>query len=228
MNEYHKIETLFKRDDKFKVIIGSFKNPVYGLIKEWDWTEKIDGTNIRVILTKEEKIYIKGRSENAQLHPELFQYLLNAFPLSNLINTFWRNGEKFDVCLYCEGYGAGIQKGGGDYNANKVFRLFDVLIDNRWWLNWENTVDVANKLQIKTVPLLATMPIEDAVKWVKTGYKSIVAIEETGKVKYAEGLVGRTRQILYDSRGNRLIIKLKTKDFYGINSDSQKGRACKK
>ena len=51
MSEYHKIETLYERDEKTFRIKPELilKNRVYGLLKSWRWTEKIDGTNIRVM-----------------------------------------------------------------------------------------------------------------------------------------------------------------------------------
>ena len=50
MSEYHKIETLYVRDEKtFKVDPSQLKNRTYSLIKAWQFTEKIDGTNIRCI-----------------------------------------------------------------------------------------------------------------------------------------------------------------------------------
>lgn len=52
MREYHKIETLFERDEKTKKLIeGKFRNETVGFLKDnmWDFTEKIDGTNIRIL-----------------------------------------------------------------------------------------------------------------------------------------------------------------------------------
>ena len=48
--EYPKIETLFNRDEKFKVVEGDYRLPEFENIKQWDVTEKIDGTNVRVRL----------------------------------------------------------------------------------------------------------------------------------------------------------------------------------
>lgn len=52
MNEYHKIETLFERDTNGtkKLIEGKFRNEAveYLANNKWCFTEKIDGTNIRI------------------------------------------------------------------------------------------------------------------------------------------------------------------------------------
>lgn len=211
MSEYHKIETLYERDDKTHRLKPELilKNPVYGLIKTWQFTEKIDGTNIRLIwqpalADQPESLRIGGKTDNAQIHAEL---------ISNIERMELR--EKFrevfpatPVVLYGEGYGAGIQKG-GDYSASKKFILFDVLVGGKWWLNWGNTCDVAAKLGLDTVPYLGEMTLEDATVMVREGFQSKL---NDGKMK-AEGLVGRTCEALFDKRGARLIVKLKTKDF---------------
>ena len=52
MRTYEKIETLFERNTTGtkKLIEGQFRNPTVEMCRNlvWDWTEKIDGTNIRV------------------------------------------------------------------------------------------------------------------------------------------------------------------------------------
>ena len=51
--EYHKIDTLFERDKStFVVDPTKLKSSVLGTIRDWDVTEKIDGTNIRVMLSE--------------------------------------------------------------------------------------------------------------------------------------------------------------------------------
>ena len=54
MNPYHKIPTVYLRDPetKFKTLIeGAFATPelFYLAQNEWWWTEKVDGTNIRIM-----------------------------------------------------------------------------------------------------------------------------------------------------------------------------------
>jgi hypothetical protein len=111
--------------------------------------------------------------------------------------------------LYGEGYGAGIQKGGGEYSPTKKFILFDVLVDGKWWLSQENVEDVAAKLGIDVVPDFGLMTLEEATELVRVGFKSRL----NGGLKDAEGLVGRPEEALFDKKGHRLIVKLKTKDF---------------
>ena len=204
--EYPKIETLYQRDEaSFKVKIGELKNRTYSLLKSWHWTEKIDGTNIRCIW-REGRLTFGGRTDNAQIHAELIKWLYeNVTP-----QKFQALFQADDVVIYGEGYGAGIQKGGGDYSPEKKFIVFDVLINSKWWLNYEAVADVANRMGLDVVPSFGEMTLEDATELVRVGFKSRCAVNAS---KEAEGLVGRPLETLFDKKGHRLITKLKTKDF---------------
>lgn len=205
MSEYHKIETLYERDlETFKVKPGVFKNRVYSLLKSWRWTEKVDGTNIRCIW-KEGKLTFGGKSDNAQIHADLIKWLYEHVSAEKMKEIF----PIEPVVIYGEGYGAGIQKG-GDYSPEKKLIVFDVLVAGTWWLAHEDVCDVAHKLSLDVVPDFGEMTLEEATELVRAGFKSRCAVNAS---KEAEGLVGRPLEALFDKKGARLIVKLKTKDF---------------
>jgi hypothetical protein len=217
MSEYHKIETLYERDpETFKIRPGVLKNRVYGLLKSWRWTEKVDGMNMRVVYTASsggidnfEAATVKfgGKTNNAKIPGDLLDYMIETFSVEKLTSL---NTDASSIVLYGEGYGAGIQKG-GDYSKSKKFILFDVLVDGEWWLSDENMRDIAAKLNIETVPCFGKMTLEEATDFVRRGFKSRCA--KVNPDKDAEGLVGRPLETLFDKKGHRLIVKLKTKDF---------------
>src|SRR5580693_9050954 len=135
--EYHKIETLFERDKAtFVVNPAKLKSPVLATIRDWDVTEKIDGTNIRVMLSESGEVTFGGRSNAAQFPADLVQYLIRTFPPDRLKAALWIDGTPTEAILYGEGYGPGIQKGGALYRADKSFILFDILVAGKWWLDW--------------------------------------------------------------------------------------------
>ena len=206
MSEYHKIETLYERDEKtFKLKPELIlKNRVYGVIKTWHWTEKIDGTNIRCIW-RDGKLAFGGKTDNAQIHADLVKWLYENVSIEKMREVF----PEGDAVVYGEGYGAGIQKGGGDYSPTKKLIVFDVLIGGQWWLSQENVDDVATKLGLDVVPYIGEMTLEEATEMVRVGFPSRL----NGGKKQAEGLVGRPIETLFDKKGHRLIVKLKTKDF---------------
>jgi ATP-dependent RNA circularization protein (DNA/RNA ligase family) len=206
--EYHKIETLFERDKStFVVDPAKLKSPVLGTIREWDVTEKIDGTNIRVMLSESGEVSFGGRTNAAQIPADLVQYLIRTFQQDKFREAMWIDGTPTQAVLYGEGYGPGIQKGGGLYRSDKSFILFDVLIGGKWWLEREAIESVAQKLGIDAVPYLGRMTLDEIVQYVRNPFPS-----KLGSA-IAEGVVARPVETLFDRRMERVIIKLKTKDF---------------
>lgn len=202
--EYHKIETLYERDlQTFKVNPKILKNPTYGLLKQWEFTEKIDGMNIRIIW-ENGKLSFAGRTNKANLPEDLVNYLCTSIDARKMNEVF----PETNVIIYGEGYGAGIQKG-GFYSPTKKFIAFDVLVENKWWLNWENLNNVTKKLEIDVVPYIGLMSLEDATEMVKSGFRTSLGNADS----LSEGLVGRPQETLFDKNGKRLILKLKTRDF---------------
>lgn len=213
MSEYHKIETLYVRDEKTHRLQQPLvlKNRVYGLVNPWVFTEKIDGTNIRCIF-QHGKVTFAGKTDNAQIHADLVRWLYEHVTADGFRAAFPTQPEANAVILYGEGYGAGIQKGGGDYSPEKRLILFDVLVrdekDHGWWLSDENVRNVGSKMGLDVVPLIGEMSLADATEMVRAGITSRIGVG-----KQAEGLVGRPAEALFDKKGHRLIVKLKTKDF---------------
>lgn len=216
--EYHKIETMFERGEDFNVIEDKFRNPVYGTIKTWRVSEKLDGTNIRVYLLKDGTTKIRGRSDNADIKGDLIDWIQGRMPVEKLKEIFWRPNkegiiEPVDIVLYGEGLGAGIQKGGGNYSKEKIFVLFDILCDSKWWLDYDTIIEIAGKLGIKYAPDLGLMTLEEIIEKVKVGVPSVFAKENTRADVEAEGVVARPIETLFDKRMNRVIIKIKSVDF---------------
>lgn len=87
--------------------------------------------------------------------------------------------------------------------------MFDVLVGGKWWLSHENVCGVAAKLGLDVVPDFGEMTLEEATLLVRSGFPSRL----NGGKKQAEGLVGRPLEALFDKKGARLIVKLKTQDF---------------
>src|SRR4030066_289072 len=103
--EYPKIKTLFERDLKtFVVNPEKIKNPVFSIIKSWQVTEKIDGMNIRIMLDKEGKVIIGGRTDKAQISCDLLNYLNNIFTPEKM-QSLWQYDkegkiEPISIILY--------------------------------------------------------------------------------------------------------------------------------
>lgn len=206
MKEYHKIQSIFKRDpDTNKFLLGQYSRPEieYLANNEWEFTEKIDGTNIRVMYN-EGKLEFGGRTDNAQIPANLFKRLMEIFSLDRFQKIF---PDCNQICLYGEGFGAKIQKGGGNYIKDGVsFILFDVFIGG-FWLMPDDVKDIADKFGIFSVPTIGYGTLSTAIDIVKNGLKSTFGDFE------AEGIVARPVVPMFSRNGDRIIVKIKGKDF---------------
>ena len=204
--KYHKIKTVYERDpeNKYKtLILGKYATPELDYLKSNDWvfTEKVDGTNIR-IMWDGEKMRFGGRTDNAQMPTFLYDRLGDLFSETMLLDKF---GDA-EVVLFGEGFGARIQKGGGNYISDGVsFVLFDVYIG--MWLKREDVEEIANSLGIDVVPIVGEGTLVEAVNLAMDGITS-----KWGDFP-AEGLVMRPRVEMCTRAGHRIITKIKTKDF---------------
>lgn len=220
--KYHKIETVFERDEKFKVIPWRYRDRCVEALAglEWAWTEKLNGTNIRVIwdparfLLPDDgmkapavpevlnPLSFSGKTDDAMIHPQLLNALRASFPAEALNRAFGPDA----AVLYGEGVGAKIQRG-GDYCDGHSFVLFDV-----WrgvWLERDAVNDVAVSLGIPSAPVVLRGSIESAVAYVRGNPQSAISV----RPRPMEGLVGRPPVELQDKQGRRVIVKIKARDF---------------
>lgn len=207
MKEYHKIETVFERDPNTKKLIeNKFRNSTVEYLSDnpWVFTEKIDGTNIRIHWDGH-KVEFGGRTDRADIPKHLNKKLEVLFGGEVNEELFEQKFGFNDVILYGEGYGNKIQNG-GNYRSDVSFILFDVQIGDLW-LTRESVEDIAEYFGIEIVPVIMVGTIDEAVEFVKTHPKSTIG------TAYMEGLVGRPMYELLDRRGNRVIVKIKYKDF---------------
>jgi len=203
MHPYPKIHSIFRRDKGGK-FTKEFACPEFEYLRdnEWMWTEKVDGTNVRVMWhCVAGEVRFGGRTDRAQMPTFLIARLQELFPPKKFVRY------DYDLCLYGEGYGAGIQRGGGKYKADGVdFVLFDVKVGD-WWLRREAIEDIASWIGIMVVPIMGEGTLNGALDWVEDGLES-----RWGEFE-AEGLVLKPKTELRDRAGRRIITKVKTKDF---------------
>jgi len=221
MLPYPKIETLYNRKEDFSVNASQFRLPEFGNIRAWNYTEKIDGANVRIEILPDGSIHFGGRTENAQIHAALLDYLLATFTTNKAMRVFQigADAEKpFEgATLYGEGYGPKIQSG-GKYRKDMAFILFDVLVADKWWLSPENVEDVASSFGISAVPNLGVtddrLPESDSdLRDILGNGNSILAMSDSEQITQAEGIVARAYPMLYLRDGRRCMWKLKFSDF---------------
>lgn len=207
MTPYPKIQSVFKRDPATKhktFLVGEFSTPELAALALCEWVayEKVDGTNIRVHWDPDRGFEFGGRSDNAQIPAHLV----------NALNELFEEPGTFEdvphpVTMYGEGYGAKIQKGGGNYRQDQGFVLFDVKVGD-WWLTQEAVTEFATHHQVDRVPEVDRGTIHYLVNQVRSGL-----LQSRWGPFLAEGYVMRPVVDLFDRRGHRIITKVKAKDF---------------
>lgn len=217
MKKYTKIDSLFKRDQNKKLIIGDYTCLEFQYLRYCQWvaTEKVDGTNIRVgaifnhtNLNKEGynlEFDIRGRTDNAQTPPHLMEKLKSIFRGKDKLwyEKFKENSNK--VVIYGEGYGPKIN-GGGKYSSKPDFVVFDVRIGD-WWMRRTDVEDICSDLGLRVVPLLGEKTLKKWVEYVAQGFKS-----KWGDFE-AEGVVVQPAIPLSKRNGDRIITKICSRDY---------------
>ena len=209
MQTYNKIDTIFERDEKTKKLInGKFRNETVEFCKDltWQFTEKVDGTNIRVYWDGH-RVEFGGRTENAQIPAPLVNKLNELFGGDINEQFFEQKFGENEVILFGEGYGPKIQNG-GSYRDDVDFIMFDVMINGNYQAR-ESVEDIARYFNVNIVPILAEGPLSAGIDYVMTHKYSTIA--QNGAE--LEGVVARPKMELKDRTGKRLIVKIKFKDF---------------
>lgn len=210
---YPKINTMFMRDEGNHVIPGEWAEPEFGYLKDlpWVWKEKVDGTNIRLHWNGS-RMTIGGKEDDAML-PSRLVATLGALADPER----WKSiTDSDDVTVYGEGYGKGIGPG-GKYRADLAMIVFDVRV-GPWWLKDEDVCDVAGKLGLEIVPLFGSFGLEKAWQIVQSD-----GMRSYWKGAAPEGLVGRPEVPLVNRSGERIITKIKRRDW----DDLQRAQAAK-
>lgn len=210
MQTYHKIETVFLRDTDGtkKLIEGSYRDETIKFLAEsveWQFTEKIDGTNIRVHWDGH-RISFAGRTDKAVIPQHLLEKLNSIFVNTETEELFEQTFGEKEVILFGEGYGNKIQGVGSQYRNDVGFILFDVMVNGNW-RSRENVGKIAECFGLEVVPVVLTGTINQAVEFVKNNPKSTIG------TAYMEGVVGRPSVELQDRNGRRVIVKIKVNDF---------------
>lgn len=215
--KYEKFSSPFKKDDKFFNTIEMAQNLPVGT---WIKTEKIDGTNIRIILTKPEEgmlqvkreVHIASRKLILNREDKGSNQYLDCLKDVNLhkIEEYFKDVDS-TVTIYGEGYGAGVQKG-GIYSKEKRFRVFDIRIGEAYQ-DFEYVKKVCLDNQLNLVPIIGE------VREITYGecHNSLVKFKETllkeGDGGKPEGIVYKFEPVLLNKYKERLIFKVKFKDF---------------
>jgi hypothetical protein len=209
---YPKIQNVFKLDPdtKLRSEEAGWTCNEFRFLRQNEWivTEKVDGTNIRVMWNGA-SMSVNGKSDSANVPGDLIQHLYERFDPRRLEETF---GGSF-VTIYGEGYGGSIQSPMGmKYSPAKTFVAFDILIGD-FWLRQPDVFEICQKLEIPMVPLLGVVTLDRAIEMARHGVKS------TYGDFLAEGVIAKPATELRFRNGERIVAKIKTKDFAPVHKE---------
>lgn len=211
MEKYPKIQSVFKRQPEkpHRFIDGDYSQPEFEYLADCGWlvTEKINGTTIRVNYeTDTERVRFGGRTNESSIPAFLYDKLQELFPVQKVSGLI----DVGTITFFGEGYGNKIEKVGSQYISDGVnFILFDVMVGG-WWLKWPDVKNVAKRMGIDVVPRVTIAPVIKLpmiIDFVREGFESAL-----GSLP-AEGVVCRPMIDLTNRAGERIITKIKTKDF---------------
>lgn len=119
--------------------------------------------------------------------------------------------EEVPVYIYGEYYGQGIQKCGGRYGDKNDFSVFDINAQG-WWVPSDVRDAWCKGLGLKQVPFVGVDTITNFEQKVMKGFETLVPdVKDPSLIE--EGIVCRPTVPLKDSRGNRIIVKIKYCDY---------------
>ena len=210
---------------------------------KWEVTSKIDGTNSKIAYYPSSgEIKVGGKSDTADSLHGQFEYLQaiadrikpilaemypkecarfsqvlddNKKPIYEDVD--WNESKKIvtleeePIYIYGEYYGNGVQKGGSYIKDGNDFIVFDIR-QQGWWIPSAMRHEICEKLGLKEVPSLGMMSLREAEKLVIDGFKTLLPnVSDPSLIE--EGVVCRTPINLKASNGERIIVKIKHKDY---------------
>lgn len=184
---YQKINTLWKRDEKNRIIQGDYSLPEFGYLADTLWLveEKIDGTNMSYDIYfgsdgSINRTEIHGKTENAKISVGLLNEmnrildeLIDSGKLTDVFKIVKTDAAgnttvswPYKVTIFGEGYGGKIQSG-GRYSKTEKFIVFDIEIQTTpetepLYLLRPSVDDICLKLGLDLVHTYGLMSIADA------------------------------------------------------------------
>jgi len=212
---YPKISTLWKRGDNFGVQPGVWGLPEFECINLWDYYEKIDGMNVSFDFFRgvpwpevTPGLEIRGRGLDTNWKMDQMNYLRSiSASIGDYVRKSMDEHQLKSYEIFGELYGPGIQKG-GVYGDRILFRMFDIRVDEEVWLDMSALEEASMGLMIQTAPLIGRTTAIEISDQVSYGIPSRIA-----ESHIMEGVVARPTARLYNMKGERVMFKLKTKDF---------------
>lgn len=169
--------------------------------QEWHYKRKIDGANLRVQWNGEQALW-NGKSNSFVCGANLAEYMNETFLEEIFEEKFGRDKV---VTLFGEHMGPKVQVNELGLEKDE-FILYDVNIDGTW-LDTDGIMDTAEYFKIRTVyDLMDNRYPYDTLD-------ELIRRVSSGEFAQWEGIVATPLVELRDQNGQRIIVKIKNRDY---------------
>jgi|TARA_Y100000310_G_scaffold140352_2_gene139800 hypothetical protein len=228
LTKYPKLQTLWERDDKFKVVEGNLNPKLEAIrnIKNFVVTEKYHGTNLGIVITPDKEIYVRKRSKiiaRALPSAGTWEYYETLNNIKHYLSCFDNVDFKkilsyFEdstslITIFGEGVGKGIQKHWQTYTDDKDFIVFDIKCGNSFF-DWKSLRGFCKGTGLRNV--VCHKFTDDILKY---NWEKDMKIINTGR--FFEGYVVRSEPPMLNQFGARMMFKIKHFDF---KTEAEKNR----
>lgn len=124
--------------------------------------------------------------------------------------------EEVPVYIYGEFFGKKIQAGGNYDKEKNRFSVFDIC-QQGWFVPIDILFEYCERLGLDVVPYLGKATISEAEDMVREGFKTHVP-DAANPDYLEEGIVARPVVPIKDTRGKRIIVKIKTCDYKDLQA----------
>lgn len=215
---YHHIEAPTIQDEEYgkqfkkrKLIVPAkgqdeaYRSPLLAYLAEspWVYSRKLDGENIRIQWDGEQVLW-NGKSNSFQCSAEFTEYMNSTFLEEIFEEKFGRDKV---VTLFGEKMGPKTQ--GNELGLKKdTVVLYDVNIDGTW-LSKMNMAEIAEYFGPNVWPVYLYMLHGQA----PTKLRELIEMCANGEFKEWEGIVATPLVEMRDQKGQRVIVKIKNRDY---------------
>ena len=199
-----------------RYLTREYESPLFESLVNADWevTEKVDGTNIRIGWDGDGTVTFTGRENKNSRLPDGDTGVQELLESTFTVDRFLAGpNPRSPMTIFCEVFGPNIGKYGHLYGDRPTAVVLDVLIDG-WWLQRDRLAGVAEMLGLELPPLLDTrVSLTHASNMVAIGLRS--QFGAPGPEFFAEGVVARPVSGILDRAGRPIRVKIKHQYFHG-------------
>lgn len=220
--KYHHIDAPTKQDDEYgkehkqrKLLIpnlmaftnhqdGMYRDPMVAFLanNSWEIRRKIDGENIRIRWDGEQALW-NGKTNNFVCSGDFHNYMNGTFLEEIFEEEFGRDKE---VIIFGEKMGPKTQGNELKLDEDEVI-IYDVCIDGYWLDKWA-VKNIADYFKIRTCYDLMGPDVQH--EW---RLPMIINAVAHGQFEDWEGIVAVPKVECRDQKRNRVIVKVKNKDY---------------